>query len=190
MDDIPEPGPPRAGRVVVRPETVGIRGADLHLFSGHTGALSDVRDFLPRIQGHEISAVIDELGPGASPHLEPGLRVAVMPETRCPHCDPCRSGRSNVRVQDVKANAALGRAAVLATTVADLEVMVADPEAHRRQIVRGIGAARAAWGDPAQFNDVTRGAASGADEALTPVAEVVSRAVQIQITVSGGGAET
>jgi threonine dehydrogenase-like Zn-dependent dehydrogenase len=168
MDDIPEPGLPRAGRVVVRPETVGIRGSDLHLFSGHTGALSDVRDFLPRIQGHEISAVIDELGPAAPPHLEPGPRVTVMPATRCGHCYPGRSGRSNVRVQDVKANAALGGAAVLAATAAGLEVMVADPEAHRRQIARGIGA----------------------DEALTAVAEVVSRAVQIQITVSGGGAET
>lgn len=99
IDDIPEPGPPRAGRVVVRPETVGICGSDLHLYSGHIDALSGARDFFPRIQGHEIAAVLDEIGPDAPTHLEPGMRVAVMPETRCGHCYPCRTGRSNVCVQ-------------------------------------------------------------------------------------------
>jgi L-gulonate 5-dehydrogenase len=98
IDDIPEPGPPRVGRVVVRPETVGICGSDLHHFSGHTGALSGAQDFYPRIQGHEIAAVIEELGPDAPPSLTPGMRVAVLPETRCGHCYPCRIGRSNVCV--------------------------------------------------------------------------------------------
>ena len=70
----------------------------------------------------------------------------------------------------------VGLAAVLAATAVGLEVMVADPEVHRRQLARNIGAARVAWGDPAQLNDVTRDKASGADEALTPVAEVVSAA--------------
>ena len=83
----------------MRPETVGICGSDLHLFSGHTDALSGVRYFFPRIQGHEIAAVIDELGQDAPPHLEPGMRVAVYPQTRCGHCYPCRIGRSNVCVQ-------------------------------------------------------------------------------------------
>jgi threonine dehydrogenase-like Zn-dependent dehydrogenase len=264
IDDIPEPSPPRAGRVVVRPEAVGICGADLHLFSGHTCALSGARDFFPRIQGHEISAVIDELGPGAPPHLEPGMRVAVMPETRCGHCYPCRTGRSNVCVQlrligvhldgglqerlDVKANAAfpaldldagcaafaepmsiavhalrragpsawgggpgngkalvlgagpIGLAAVLAATDVGLEVMVADPDPHRRQLARDIGAARAAWGDLAQLNDDTRDwtegdgpplviEASGAEEALTLATEVVSHAGRVVVVgVSSGAA--
>ena len=98
IDDIPELGPPRAGRVVVRPEAVGICGSDLHHFSGHTNALSGARDFYPRIQGHEIAAVIDEVGDNAPPNLAPGVRVAVMPETRCGHCYPCRTGRPNVCV--------------------------------------------------------------------------------------------
>jgi threonine dehydrogenase-like Zn-dependent dehydrogenase len=63
IDDIPEPGPPRAGRVVVRPESVGICGSDLHHFSGHTSALSGARDFYPRIRGHEIAAVVAGLEP-------------------------------------------------------------------------------------------------------------------------------
>jgi L-gulonate 5-dehydrogenase len=98
IDDIPEPGPPETGRVVVRPEAVGICGSDLHQFSGHTGALSGAQDFYPRIQGHEIAGVIEEVGPGAPPALAPGMRVAVLPQTRCGHCYPCRIGRSNVCV--------------------------------------------------------------------------------------------
>lgn len=148
VDDIPDPGPPRAGRVVVRPETVGICGSDLHLFSGHTAALSGARDFYPRIQGHEISAVIDELGPGAPPNLESGMRVAVMPETRCGHCYPCRTGRSNVCVQlrlvgvhldgglqerlDVKASAAFPAGDLDAGTTAFAEPMSIAVHALRR----------------------------------------------------------
>jgi L-gulonate 5-dehydrogenase len=84
--------------VVVRPEVIGICGSDLHLYSGHTGALSGARDFYPRIQGHEISAVVEEAGENAPAELVPGTRVAVMPETRCGHCYPCRTGRPNVCV--------------------------------------------------------------------------------------------
>jgi len=82
----------------VRPEAVGICGSDLHQFSGHTTALSGAQDFYPRIQGHEIAGVIEEVGPGAPPSLTPGTRVAVLPQTRCGHCYPCRIGRSNVCV--------------------------------------------------------------------------------------------
>jgi threonine dehydrogenase-like Zn-dependent dehydrogenase len=256
IDDIPEPGSPRAGRVVVRPEAVGICRSDLHLFSGHNGALSGARDFFPRIQGHEISAVIDELGPDAPPHLEPGMRVAVMPETRCGHCYPCRTGRSNVCVNlrlvgvhldgglqerlDVKANAAfpagdldagctafaepmsiavhalrragptagekalvlgagpIGLAAVLAAVAAGLEVMVADPLEHRRRLATDIGAARAAWGDPAQLTEITSDwtegdgpplvvETSGAEEALTLATEVVSHAGRVVMVGTSAG---
>ena len=257
IDDIPEPAPPRAGRVVVRPETVGICGSDLHLFSGHTSALSGAGDFFPRIQGHEICAVISELGPGAPPHLKPGMRVAVMPETRCGHCYPCRTGRSNVCVQlrlvgvhldgglqeklDVKASAAfpagdldagtaafaepmsiavhalrragptpagekalilgagpIGLATLLAATTAGLEVMVADPEEHRRVLALDLGAARAAWGSPAQLNDIaldwTEGdgpplviEASGAEEALTLATGAVSHAGRVVMVGMSAG---
>jgi len=36
IDDIPGPRPPQVGRAVVRPEAAGIRGSDLHHYSGHT----------------------------------------------------------------------------------------------------------------------------------------------------------
>ena len=55
----------RPGHVIVRPEAVGVCGSDFHLFSGALGALSGVRDFYPRVQGHEMSAIVGD----------PGLRI-------------------------------------------------------------------------------------------------------------------
>jgi threonine dehydrogenase-like Zn-dependent dehydrogenase len=82
----------------VRPEVVGICGSDLHLFSGELGALSGARDFYPRIQGHELSAVVESVGEGCPPGIRPGERVAVWPLLPCGRCYPCRVGRPNACV--------------------------------------------------------------------------------------------
>ena len=60
IEDVAGPGRARAGYVLVRPEAVGICGSDFHLFSGDVGALSGARDFYPRVQGHEVSAVVED----------------------------------------------------------------------------------------------------------------------------------
>ena len=93
VTDVSGPGRARAGHVIVRPEAVGICGSDFHLFSGDVGALSGARDFYPRVQGHEVSAIVED--PGDSAHPE-GERVAIWPLLPCGHCYPCRSERSNV----------------------------------------------------------------------------------------------
>jgi L-gulonate 5-dehydrogenase len=74
--------------VIVRPELVGICGSDFHLFLGELGPL------FPRIQGHEVSAVVDEAGPGCE-DLRVGDRVSVWPVGSCGRCYPCRIGREN-----------------------------------------------------------------------------------------------
>ena len=68
--DVPAPGEPGAGEVLLRPEVVGVCGSDVHLFHGRLG------DVFPRFQGHEISAVVDAVGPGGE-HVRPDDRVAV-----------------------------------------------------------------------------------------------------------------
>ena len=93
VEDVAGPGRARAGHVIVRPEAVGICGSDFHLFSGDVGALSGARDFYPRVQGHEVSAIVED--PGDSAHPE-GERVAIWPLLPCGHCYPCRSKRPNV----------------------------------------------------------------------------------------------
>ena len=92
VGDVTGPGRPRAGHVIVRPERVGICGSDFHLFSGDVGALSGSRDFYPRIQGHEVSAIVAD--PGDTERVA-GERVAVWPLLPCGRCYPCRIGRSN-----------------------------------------------------------------------------------------------
>ena len=77
----------------MRPERVGICGSDFHLFSGDVGALSGARDFYPRVQGHEVSAIVDD--PGDSERTT-GERVAIWPLLPCGRCYPCRIGRPNV----------------------------------------------------------------------------------------------
>jgi L-gulonate 5-dehydrogenase len=92
--DVSGPGPARAGNVVVRPEAVGICGSDFHLFSGDVGALSGAREFYPRIQGHEVSALVTDAGDATT--VNQGDRVAIWPLLPCGTCYPCRIGRPNV----------------------------------------------------------------------------------------------
>lgn len=94
IEDVSGPGPARVGNVIVRPEAVGICGSDFHLFSGDVAALSGARDFYPRIQGHEVSAIVED--PGEATALKKGDRVAIWPLLPCGTCYPCRAQRPNV----------------------------------------------------------------------------------------------
>ena len=93
VGDVAGPGRARAGHVIVRPERVGICGSDFHLFADDVDALSGSRDFYPRIQGHEVSAIVED--PGDS-ETSAGDRVALWPLLPCGRCYPCRIGRPNV----------------------------------------------------------------------------------------------
>lgn len=93
VEDVGGPRRARPGHVIVRPEAVGICGSDFHLFSGEVAALSGASDFYPRIQGHEVAAIVED--PGDSAH-ETNTRVAIWPLLPCGRCYPCRIGRPNV----------------------------------------------------------------------------------------------
>jgi threonine dehydrogenase-like Zn-dependent dehydrogenase len=92
--DLPEPGPAEPGCIVIRPETVGLCGSDFHYFHGNIGSVSD-DELYPRVQGHEISAVVEEVGADCPPGLATGQRVAVWPLIACGSCHACRMGRDN-----------------------------------------------------------------------------------------------
>ena len=77
----PEPGP---GDAVVRIDSVGICGSDMHAFHG-----TDPRRVPPLILGHEAAGVVES---GA----RPGRRVVINPLISCGHCDDCLGGRSNL----------------------------------------------------------------------------------------------
>jgi len=90
MADVPAPGEPGAGEVIVRPQAVGICGSDFHFLLGELGS-----DF-PRIQGHEVGATVDSVGPDCTRGLSAGDHVALHPLSYCGKCYPCRIGRTNV----------------------------------------------------------------------------------------------
>jgi L-idonate 5-dehydrogenase len=83
---MPERG---AGQVLVRIQSGGICGSDLHYY--HDGGFGTVRVKEPMALGHEIAGVIAEAGDEVS-HLVPGMRVAVSPSLACGRCRYCREG--------------------------------------------------------------------------------------------------
>lgn len=77
----PEPG---SGDILIRIDSVGICGSDMHAYLGH-----DERRPAPLILGHEAAGIITG---GA----RDGTRVTVNPLVACGSCPACQSGRDNL----------------------------------------------------------------------------------------------
>lgn len=86
---MPEAGP---GEVLLRLVSGGICGSDLHYYNH--GGFGAVRLKEPMILGHEVSAVVEALGPGVS-DLAVGTLVAVSPSRPCRTCRYCQEGLHN-----------------------------------------------------------------------------------------------
>lgn len=91
IEDVPEeqPGP---GEVKLRLAAGGICGSDLHYYNH--GGFGTVRLKQPMILGHEVSAIVDELGDGVE-GLSVGELVAVSPSRPCRSCKYCQQGLHN-----------------------------------------------------------------------------------------------
>lgn len=91
IEDRPEeePGP---GEVKLRLAMGGICGSDLHYY--HNGGFGAVRLKQPMILGHEVSAIVEKLGPGVA-DLRVGQLVAVSPSRPCRECRYCQDGLLN-----------------------------------------------------------------------------------------------
>jgi D-arabinose 1-dehydrogenase-like Zn-dependent alcohol dehydrogenase len=82
--EVPAPGP---NQVRIKVQACGICHSDMFVKEGHWPGLQ-----YPRVTGHEVAGVIDEVGPGASAWKK-GQRVGVgWHGWHCGHCDPCRRG--------------------------------------------------------------------------------------------------
>ena len=79
-----------AGEVLVRIKYVGFCGSDLNTFLGKNPMVK-----LPVIPGHEVGAVIEEIGPDVPAGFEKGMNVTLNPYTNCGKCASCRNGRVN-----------------------------------------------------------------------------------------------
>lgn len=87
--DLPKPGL-KPGHVLLKIAYVGFCGSDLNTFRGLNPLVK-----MPVVPGHEIGAVIEEVGEGVPPHLKKGMKVTVNPYTACGECPACMNSRSN-----------------------------------------------------------------------------------------------
>ena len=98
IEDVPEPGQPGPGEVVVRVGSVGVCGSDLHTYEN--GQIGDTVLEAPLILGHEFAGTVIAVGPdamsGTHEPLKVGDRVAVEPSMACWHCDLCEEGHPNL----------------------------------------------------------------------------------------------
>ncbi len=81
---------PGAGEVLLRIRYVGFCGSDLSTYLGKNPMVE-----YPRVPGHEISAIIESIGPEVPADIEVGESVTVVPYTSCGRCPSCLRGRSN-----------------------------------------------------------------------------------------------
>jgi 2-desacetyl-2-hydroxyethyl bacteriochlorophyllide A dehydrogenase len=83
----PIPGP---SDTLLRVRYVGLCGSDLNTFRGKNPLVS-----YPRIPGHEVGAIIEQVGREAPSSLQAGMEVTLSPYTNCGTCAACRQGRFN-----------------------------------------------------------------------------------------------
>lgn len=84
---------PKPHEALIRVESVGVCGSDLHYFCD--GRIGETVITEPLILGHEFGGIVEAAGEAADPALV-GKRVAVEPGIPCLKCEWCRSGHYNV----------------------------------------------------------------------------------------------
>lgn len=79
------------GQILVKIEYVGFCGSDLNTYLGRNPMVK-----LPVVPGHEVGAVVKEIGEGVPEGLfAKGMSVTLNPYTNCGKCASCRNGRVN-----------------------------------------------------------------------------------------------
>jgi S-(hydroxymethyl)glutathione dehydrogenase/alcohol dehydrogenase len=88
IEEIPVPRP-RAGEVLVKVAACGVCHSDLHVAKG------EIKFPTPCVLGHEISGVVEEIGPGVQGlrRGDPVVSSFILP---CGRCAPCSRGRDDL----------------------------------------------------------------------------------------------
>ena len=80
---------PKIGEVLLRVRACGVCATDLHVMKG------EVAFPMPCVLGHEVSGVVEAVGPGVS-QCAPGDRVAAAFLMPCGFCRSCARGRDDL----------------------------------------------------------------------------------------------
>ena len=89
FEDRPEPSL-ADGQALLRIRGVSLCGTDLSTFRGKNPLVS-----YPRIPGHEIAAVIEDVKGGETANMFKGMPVTVSPYSNCGRCASCLRNRPN-----------------------------------------------------------------------------------------------
>lgn len=81
---------PKSGEVLLKVEMVGFCGGDMNGFKG----LFPLQEY-PNILGHEVGAVVEEIGEDVPDKFAAGTKVTLYPYLACGSCVACRKGRPN-----------------------------------------------------------------------------------------------
>ncbi|OQX56800.1 alcohol dehydrogenase [candidate division KSB1 bacterium] len=81
--------PPTAKEVLVKVDTCGVCGTDIHIFDGEAKASP------PVVLGHEFCGTVEKVGLDVST-IAPGAWVAIDPNIHCDSCFYCRKGLINL----------------------------------------------------------------------------------------------
>jgi len=87
---VPEPEP---DQVLLRMDSVGICGSDVHYWTH--GAIGDFIVKAPMVLGHEAAGIVHKLGANVKT-LKIGDRVAIEPGVPCRRCTYCKEGGYNL----------------------------------------------------------------------------------------------
>jgi threonine dehydrogenase-like Zn-dependent dehydrogenase len=81
---------PNKGEVLLKVKRLGYCGSDLNTFRGYNPLVT-----YPRVPGHEIGAIIQEVTPSVPAHYKVDMQTTLIPYTTCGICSSCQSGRVN-----------------------------------------------------------------------------------------------
>ncbi len=87
VDNVPDPKIEEPTDAIVRITSTNICGSDLHLYEV-LGAFLEPGDII----GHEPMGIVEEVGPEAAKHIQPGDRVVIPFNISCGHCWMCERG--------------------------------------------------------------------------------------------------
>ena len=79
---------PEQGKAILKVHRIGICGTDLHAYEGTQPFFN-----YPRVLGHELAAVIEDVEPGHGFTI--GDKVSIIPYFNCGTCIACRNGLPN-----------------------------------------------------------------------------------------------
>ena len=99
--EIPKPGHLKDNEILLRIKRIGVCGSDIHVFHGKHPATP-----YPVVQGHEYSAIVEEVGKKVT-KVKPGMKATARPQLVCGKCGPCIRGQynacQNLKVQGFQA---------------------------------------------------------------------------------------